>query len=783
MRTVGSATTGLRDLTTSGGVVCHTKTPDAGDPLKVSTRIQLGDGANDLDGTGGDFLVTVTVGGRAVSFNGGKTHTLGTDAEGVIILDPFPVVAAEEVIIKVESPNAADTNVRIIVQLYDETAAQVTTGSLGRALGIDGSGHVYADALRISSSQSTADNLETAFSSTAVATVDINKIGGNTGPATNLATLANNYVDNGSYLAANVTLWNGTSVSYGSSGYPQVDIAAMNDSTSYVSTMDSFFADYMSNGYVTANVAYINGSSSYVSYLDTICSDYSSGYLNANVYAINSNTSNISSFDTACGDYSTYGFNANVNYIESSDATDQIGDAVWDEEVTTGHTTADSAGKKINDASAAGDPWGTSVPGAYGSGTAGYILGTNLDVSSSTLATSAALSTAQSDLDIITGADGVVLLSATQASIDAIELDTGTTLNALILDIPTVAEFNARTLLAASYFDPATDTVANVTLTATTTTNTDMRGTDSANTTVPDAAGTASTLIAALNDVAATDIVSAGAITTLAGSVANVDLVDVTTNNTDMRGTDSANTTTPPTAVAIRTEIDSNSTQLAAIVADTNILQVEWANGGRLDLILDTAAAGGGGDATEAKQDTLIAALDVVDGIVDSILVDTGTTLPATLVTIDGKVDTVDSVADLILVDTNAILVDTGTTLPATLVTIDGIVDSILVDTTAIVADTNELQSDDVPALIAALSDPTSAAIATAVLTTAITESYAGLAAEPTLAEILYEIRSNLLERGISGTTVTTKKLDGSTTATTSTLDDATTPTSTTRAS
>jgi len=36
---------------------------------------------------------------------------------------------------------------------------------------------------------------------------------------------------------------------------------------------------------------------------------------------------------------------------------------------------------------------------------------------------------------------------------------------------------------------------------------------------------------------------------------------------------DSLNTTTPPTAVAIRSEIDSNSTQLAAIVADTNELQ------------------------------------------------------------------------------------------------------------------------------------------------------------------------------------------------------------------
>ena len=49
-----------------------------------------------------------------------------------------------------------------------------------------------------------------------------------------------------------------------------------------------------------------------------------------------------------------------------------------------------------------------------------------------------------------------------------------------------------------------------------------------------------------LNDIAATDIVSAGAITTLSGAVVNVDLVDTTTTNTDMRGTDSANTVVPP---------------------------------------------------------------------------------------------------------------------------------------------------------------------------------------------------------------------------------------------
>ena len=34
---------------------------------------------------------------------------------------------------------------------------------------------------------------------------------------------------------------------------------------------------------------------------------------------------------------------------------------------------------------------------------------------------------------------------------------------------------------------------------------------------------------------------------------------------------------------------------LDTIVADTNELQTDWANGGRLDLLLDTAAAGGGG--------------------------------------------------------------------------------------------------------------------------------------------------------------------------------------------
>lgn len=49
--------------------------------------------------------------------------------------------------------------------------------------------------------------------------------------------------------------------------------------------------------------------------------------------------------------------------------------------------------------------------------------------------------------------------------------------------------------------------------------------------------------------------------------------------------------TSVPSVTDIRTEMDSNSTQLAAIVADTNELQGDWADGGRLDSILDSRSS------------------------------------------------------------------------------------------------------------------------------------------------------------------------------------------------
>lgn len=88
-------------------------------------------------------------------------------------------------------------------------------------------------------------------------------------------------------------------------------------------------------------------------------------------------------------------------------------------------------------------------------------------------------------------------------NVDSILVDTGTTLDALIKDVPTVAEFEARSLVSADYIVVG-DTIAGVTLCTTTTTNTDMVGTNGANTVEPDPAGTAATpteVATALTDI------------------------------------------------------------------------------------------------------------------------------------------------------------------------------------------------------------------------------------------------------------------------------------------
>lgn len=156
-----------------------------------------------------------------------------------------------------------------------------------------------------------------------------------------------------------------------------------------------------------------------------------------------------------------------------------------------------------------------------------------------------------------------------------------------------------------STFNPASDTVANVTLVGTCTTNTDMRGTDNAllaaSYTAPDNSSISAILtdtgttipaqISSLNNISAADV-NAQVDTALADydapTKAEMDSAFTEIKGATFSGTtdsleairdrgDAAWTTgaggSAPTVEEIRAEIDANSTQLAAIVADTNELQ------------------------------------------------------------------------------------------------------------------------------------------------------------------------------------------------------------------
>lgn len=81
------------------------------------------------------------------------------------------------------------------------------------------------------------------------------------------------------------------------------------------------------------------------------------------------------------------------------------------------------------------------------------------------------------------------------------------------------------------------------------------------------------------------------------------------------------------------------------------------------------------------------------------------------------------------------------------------------------------------------IAPPTAAAITSAVLNTQMTESYNADGVAPTLAQAAFVIMQRLTEFGISGASITVRKLDGSQAAYTLTMDSPTSPTSATRAS
>jgi hypothetical protein len=212
---------------------------------------------------------------------------------------------------------------------------------------------------------------------------------------------------------------------------------------------------------------------------------------------------------------------------------------------------------------------------------------------------------------------------------------------------------------------------------------------------------------------------------------------------------------------AVGTDVAADIIALKAetvlIVADTNEMQADWANGGRLDLIQDIIAAdtttdipaliataqadldtitGASGvnllTATQASIDAIVADTNEMqtdwanggrlDLIQDIIAADTTTDIPALIATAQADLDIITGVSGVKLLTAtqasiDAIETDTGTTLQAELDAIQAAVitnaagDDIAADiiamkseTALIVADTNELQTDDVPGLISTLT-------------------------------------------------------------------------------
>jgi hypothetical protein len=154
-------------------------------------------------------------------------------------------------------------------------------------------------------------------------------------------------------------------------------------------------------------------------------------------------------------------------------------------------------------------------------------------------------------------------------------------------------------------------------------------------------------------------------------------------------------------------------TEIAAILADTNELQTDWANGGRLDLILDARASQ--------------SSVDAVDTVVDAIQAKTDN-LP---------VDPADQ--SLIVAATTAIYDRVGAPAGASLA---ADVAAVKAQTAAIEADTQDVQTRLPAALVSGRIDASVGAMAADTLTAsavaadAVTELQAGLATAAALATV-----------------------------------------------
>lgn len=281
------------------------------------------------------------------------------------------------------------------------------------------------------------------------------------------------------------------------------------------------------------------------------------------------------------------------------------------------------------------DPWATALPGAYGAGTAGKIVGDNINAPIATVDT--VVDGLATELAKVPKSDSTVTWNAT--ALASIQTECTDALNAY--DPPTKAEMdsafsttNGKIDAVDDYVDTEVAAIKTVTDKLDTALELDVavyRFTTNALEQAPTggSAPTAAAIADAVWDEALsghTGAGSAGEALDAAGTAGDPWL-------TALPGSYGAGTAGKIIGDNINAPIATVDTVVDAIKAKTdNLPDSPAAVGSPMTLTSDYDAA-----KTASSQTSV----NTVDGIVDDIIVDTGTTIPATLTTIEGKIDAI----------------------------------------------------------------------------------------------------------------------------------------------
>ncbi len=244
---------------------------------------------------------------------------------------------------------------------------------------------------------------------------------------------------------------------------------------------------------------------------------------------------------------------------------------IWDRDVDSHHQTAGSAGKKLDEAGSAGDPWGTAVPGAYGVGTAGKIIGQTGASIDAILTDTADLQGAQGDWATATG-----FATATK------QTKAGVSLVTILADTDDLQGNQAAWATATGFATAAKQTKAGVSLVAVLADTDDLQGNQSAWATATGFATATKqtkagvslvTILADTNELQGDDI---------PGTLATI-LAD--TNQTGASVTlilEDTSTTLQNELDGIEATVERSGTSITNILVDTNDLQTsqgDWDSG------------------------------------------------------------------------------------------------------------------------------------------------------------------------------------------------------------